>query len=257
MRLQISLIIFLACMLLPTLSAHAMTFDVKGKIVTVSGEADYPDGGKLIDAYEAGARIVVIKHISGSDFGAMDAVRYALEKRGMTTVISGDCGGSCIHLFIGGKERYFASAQNNGVGAFLAGMVEQGTHNPISSSKINALLSSRLSNAMPFWLLNKYTSAWNGSSTLKISIPSNALPNGALWDCPTGGKKCTRLDTNLDSVNIGFITSNQLFDLEKQELVDVPQQATKAARVSTPLSTAATASVGSSQSDPCCDRRNG
>lgn len=212
-------------------SAHAMSFEHNRKVVTLSGEVDYPDHGRLKDALKAGAEIVVLKDIGGSRVDASDSFRRLLRDKQLTIVLQGSCGGSCVTLFSAGKKRYFAKPETQIAAAYIAGAVEEGSTRPASSTETYTALDGILNDSMPRSMLNKYTTGWDGENYMAIAQPTTKNPEGALYEC--GGKKpCRQLDPSLTAVNIGFLTSGQLFDLETQTLIAAPLAPVKASDAS-------------------------
>ncbi|TAG79466.1 MAG: hypothetical protein EAZ21_10380 [Betaproteobacteria bacterium] len=132
MRILGVLYVLLCAGLLPVRYAQAMQLARAGDALVLSGEIVYQDLARVRDALDRAPQIqvIVLRNSMGGNSWTGYRLGELFRERGLTTVVSGHCVSSCSRLFLGGRERRFASD-------YPAAMTYVGFHGHYDFGKLN------------------------------------------------------------------------------------------------------------------------
>lgn len=193
-------------------AAQALTFEISGETAIVSGSMDYPDMRRIDDAVAKGAKIFVMRNIGGGDIEVNASVARHLQKKQITTVIDGVCGGGCADLLLAGKERRFAyPAAGRSAVVLVRGAVFTGdARGPANISDVYVKYRERLTDVISNALLDKHTTGnFENNGLLFFAPTAGDGTAGYVLDCDNLSdmrKTCKKVE-GADPVNAGFFTS--------------------------------------------------
>ena len=103
-------ILFCVVAILISFAAHAMKVEVHGSTIYASGPVEDDLGKFQAGMDQPGVDKVVFVNSPNGDLWTGMTVGRLIAKRGINTVIAGNCSSACSIMFMGGKERSFSDA---------------------------------------------------------------------------------------------------------------------------------------------------
>jgi hypothetical protein len=215
--MRIFLVLLLAMCL--SLDAKAMSHNVVGNALILSGEVVYQDlerAKKALDANKAITHVVLRNSMGGNSWTGY-RMGELFRERGLTTVVSGHCVSSCSRLFLGGKTRLFSDD-------FPASLTYVGFHGHYDFGKLN--LEAVKKNDQAAWtkkftdnkvdpkLLHRWINIERRAGDVRFYPPSVATPWKARTFLCQGSESrrpnlCEKIAT--DAMKQGIVTSTAMY----------------------------------------------
>lgn len=203
-------------------TAQAMTLERAGSDLFATGRIGGPDFLAFKEALAVpGLKRLVLVNSPGGDVWTALQVARMVRSAELTTLVSGGCYSACTLIFIGGKERAFATGHRPLVTALgLHGAHDRGTKlvNPTITPQMYALYKMQIGEKFDADVMNEAlykiedADGMLGMRELQRNRPADQVP----WFCPKGRmplSQCQR-HAGKDAFSLGLVTQAETVEIE-------------------------------------------
>jgi hypothetical protein len=200
-------------------SATAMTLEVQGNAVFATGPV-VDDLARFEQALATpGVDTVVFVNSPGGDLWTGLRVGRLIAKRGLRTVIAGNCLSACSIMFMGGRERRFADAfppNLTFIGLHGAHQTDTGRLDPELQPQIYAFYRERMGSSFNTAVVNKALYEMDDSGAMLRVYDGGREPRRAPVHCrsaQTLRRDCTEF-AGEDALSLGVVTGAAVLSIE-------------------------------------------
>jgi hypothetical protein len=212
-------ILCLFSLILLSHAAQAMSFDVKGKQLFVSGRVG--DDIRQFQEHLANQEIDTIVFVNSPGGSLHTALRVAemIVNRGVNTVVAGSCQSACSVMFLGGRERRFSDAfpaATSFVGIHGAHNAETKQIDQTLQPRLYAFYKSALGEKFNSELMNLALYKMDDASAMLRVMESSRNPAAKVHFCKSvyvQRKDCTEFP-QANALSLGLLTHTDLVNLE-------------------------------------------
>jgi hypothetical protein len=205
--------------------ASAMTMDVRGDQIVMSGQVVASDAGhfrSLLAAHPA-VKTVVLTNSPGGSASANDAITAMIEQHDLNTVIGGYCVSACAMIFLAGASRAFGdlvATADESLG-FHGSYAKGELKGPARLDALKARIMQRTDNKAPSALVDRWLHITDDKSSMRFRYPEAGAKGPLVYFC-TVGTQANKGDfsgcdpvTGTDAYSAGIITTRTVEHIER------------------------------------------
>ncbi len=225
MRYAAFLIALISCALTVTAPASAMTMDVRGNQIVMSGQVVAADAAhfRSLLAAHPGVKTVVLTDSPGGSASANDAITAMIEQHSLDTVIGGYCVSACAMIFLAGTARSFGdltATADESLG-FHGSYAKGELKGPARLDALKARIMQRTGNKVPSALVDRWLHITDDKSSMRFRYPAAGAKGPFVYFC-TVGTQANKGDfsgcqpvTGTDAFAAGIITTRSVAHINR------------------------------------------
>lgn len=212
--------------------SQAMTFQVEGQTLIVSGPIVDADLARLRDALQdKNLRQVLMHQSPGGDAWTGQRLGHEIRNAGLNTLISGQCASACGYMFLGGVERRMTDGmpvRDNRLLLHGAWDPATGQTRPDWAPALAAHIRRMTDGRFPQELIEATVNSARAQDFMEFAITPRMLrssvPRG-VFQCLVGvdgARQCKELP-GYSALNTGVVTHGEIVTLDPALRVRLPQ----------------------------------